>query len=58
MIHAHAGFAAVLYPVALGVLTLALVAAAWSRVFSGTVRYPSSWLERSPPSLFWGGWVE
>ena len=58
MVHAHAGLAAVLNPVALGVLILALTAAGWSRVFSSTIRYPSSWLEKSPPSLFWGGWVE
>jgi CBS-domain-containing membrane protein len=58
MVHAHAGLAAVLYPVALGVLILALIAAVWSRFLPGTVRYPFSWLEKSPPSLFWGGWVE
>lgn len=58
MLHAHAGFAAVLQPVGLGVLILALVAAAWSRILPGMARYPFSWLEKSPPSLFWGGWVE
>ncbi len=58
MVHAHAGLSAVLFPVGLGVLILALVAAGWSRLLAGTVRYPSSWLERSPPSLFWGGWIE
>jgi CBS-domain-containing membrane protein len=58
MLHAHAGFVAVLQPVALGVLILALVAAAWSRILPGAARYPFSWLEKSPPSLFWGGWVE
>ena len=58
MLHAHAGFAAVLQPVGLGVLILALVAAAWSRILPGTVRYPFCWLEKSPPSLFWGSWVE
>jgi len=58
MVHAHASLSTVLDPVGLGVLILALIAAAWSRVLPGTVRYPSSWLEKSPPSLFWGGWVE
>jgi CBS-domain-containing membrane protein len=58
MVHAHAGLAAVLYPVGLGVLILALIAAVWSRLHRGTVRNPSDWLEKSPPSLFWGGWVE
>ncbi len=58
MVHAHAGLSAFLYPVGLGVLILALIAAGWSRLLPGTVRYPSSWLEKSPPSLFWGGWVE
>ena len=58
MVHAHAGFTAILQPVGLGVLILAVVAAVWSRILPGVVRYPFSWLEKSPPSLFWGGWVE
>ncbi len=58
MIHAHAGFTAVVSPVASGIVVLAVVAAAWSRVAPDTIRYPSSWREKSPPSLFWGGWVE
>lgn len=58
MVHAHAGLSAVLQPVGLGVVILAVIAAAWSRLLPGTVRYPYSWLEKSPPSLFWGGWVE
>ncbi len=58
MIHAHAGFAAVLNPVASGIVVLAVIAAAWSRVVPGAIHYPSSWLEKSPPTLFWGGWVE
>ena len=58
MLHAHAGFSAVLQPVGLGVLILALVAITWTRLLPGTVRYPVSWMEKSPPSLFWGGWVE
>jgi CBS-domain-containing membrane protein len=58
MLHAHAGFGAVLQPVGLGIVILALVAIVWSRLLPGTVRYPTNWRERSPPSLFWGGWVE
>ncbi len=58
MIHAHAGFAAVLNPVASGIVILAVIAAAWSRVVPGAIRYPANWLDKSPPSLFWGGWVE
>lgn len=58
MVHAHAGLLAVFHPVGLGVLILALIAAGWSRLLPGMVRYPLSWMEKSPPSLFWGGWVE
>jgi CBS-domain-containing membrane protein len=58
MIHAHAGFAALWQPVGAGVLLLAFVAALWSRLVPGIAHYPCNWLERSPPSLFWGGWVE
>ena len=56
MLHMHAGLAALWQPVGLAVLTLALVAAAWTRLVPGHVRYPVQWLERSPPSMFWGGW--
>ena len=58
MVYAHAGFAALLQPVLVGVLSLAFVAIAWSRLFPGLVRYPVVWLDRSPPSTFWGGWSE
>lgn len=58
MVHAHAGFSAIMSPVAAGVIVLALFAAAWSRLVPGAIRYPASWLDKSPPSLFWGGWVE
>ena len=58
MIHSHAGFDALWQPVGVGVVLLALVAAAWSRLTPGAAHYPCKWLERSPPSLFWGGWVE
>lgn len=58
MVHAHAGFHLLWQPVLLGVLLLMGVAIIWSRLVPGMVRYPHSWLEKSPPSLFWGGWVE
>lgn len=58
MVHLHAGLAALWQPVGLAVLTLALVAAVWSRLVPGMVHYPAQWLERSPPSMFWGGWSE
>ena len=59
MLHAHAGFAAVLQPVgAVGCDLLALIAIGWSRLLPCKRGYPTSWWEKSPPSLFWGGWVE
>ncbi|WP_074705942.1 HPP family protein [Nitrosospira multiformis] len=30
----------------------------WSRLYPGLSHYPVSWLDQSPPSLFWGGWNE
>jgi hypothetical protein len=36
------------------VLSLAAVAAIWSRLYPGLLHYPVAWLDRSPPSLFWG----
>jgi CBS-domain-containing membrane protein len=58
MIQSHAGFAALWQPVLLGVLALAAVAFVWSRLVPGVVRYPVVWLDKSPPSTFWGGWGE
>jgi CBS-domain-containing membrane protein len=55
MVHAHAGFSA-LWPVLVGVLSLAVVAFFWSRLLPGTVRYPVAWLDKSPPRTFWGAW--
>jgi hypothetical protein len=40
------------------VLSLAVVAVIWSRLYPGLSHYPVAWLDRSPPSLFWGGWNE
>mgnify|MGYP001029742990 FL=1 len=56
MIHGHCSVLALWEPVLVGVLSLALVAAIWSRLYPGLSHYPIAWLDRSPPSLFWGGW--
>jgi len=58
MVHQHAGFFALWEPVGLSILILALVAAVWSRLAPGMVHYPTKWLDKSPPSIFWGGWSE
>jgi CBS-domain-containing membrane protein len=58
MIYSHAGLSALWEPVFVGVLSLALVAAVWSRLYPGLSPYPVVWLDRSPPSTFWGGWGE
>jgi CBS-domain-containing membrane protein len=58
MMHAHAGFVAVWFPVIVGVAALAIVAAVWSRLVPGMIHYPHRWLEKSPPAVTWGGWVE
>ena len=54
MIHGHAGWLAIFNPVLVGLIALVLVAAVWSRIFPGFVRYPYSWMDTSPPNLFWG----
>lgn len=51
MVHGHFGFQALWQPVGLGILILALVAAAWSRFIPGVSHYPVNWLERSPHSI-------
>lgn len=56
MVHAHAGWAALLQPVLLGIACLVLTAIVWSRLYPGLVRYPVAPLEPSPPHLNWGGW--
>jgi len=58
VMHAHATLAAVMQPVLFGVVILALVAAAWSRLVPGMLPYPSRWFEESPPTLSWGGWID
>jgi CBS-domain-containing membrane protein len=54
MVHSHAGLLAVWQPVFVGIALLVLVAAVWSRLVPGMVHYPLRWLEKSPPSSFWG----
>jgi len=58
MIYSHADMAALWCPVFIGIFSLALVAFIWSRIIPGTVRYPAAWLDKSPPSTFWGSWSE
>ena len=58
MIYGHSGLLALWQPVFIGVASLAAVAVVWSRLYPGLSRYPVAWLERSPPSTFWGGWGE
>ena len=58
MVHSHAGLLAVWQPVFVGIAILVLVAAAWSRLVPGVVHYPLKWLEKSPPSVSWGCWVD
>ncbi|HEU4382528.1 MAG TPA: HPP family protein [Anaeromyxobacteraceae bacterium] len=58
MIHGHAGWSALSQPVLVGVASLAVVAALWSRLFPGLSHYPVVWLDRSPPSISWGGWAD
>ena len=56
MVYVHAGWSVLWQPVFLGVAILAGVAVVWSRLYPGLSHYPVAWLERSPPSTFWGGW--
>jgi CBS-domain-containing membrane protein len=58
MIHAHATLVAIWQPVAVGVVILALIAAAWTRLIPGMMHYPCQWFEKSPPFISWGGWLE
>lgn len=58
MVHGHAGLSALWQPVGAGILILALVAAAWSRLVPGMAHYPIKWFDKSPPSDIWGGWAD
>jgi CBS-domain-containing membrane protein len=56
MVQVHAGWSALLNPVFLGVASLGVIAALWSRLYPGLAHYPLAWLERSPARITWGGW--
>lgn len=56
MVHAHAQWSALLFPVLTGIAVLAAVAVVWSRLYPGLVRYPVAPMTPSPPTLNWGGW--
>lgn len=56
MVHMHANYGALLSPVCLGVVALMLLAAFWSRLYPGLVRYPVAWTVPSPAQPLWGGW--
>lgn len=58
MVHAHAGFAALLQPVGVGVMLLALTAMVWTRLMPGAVRYPCELAAKSPSAPWWGAWNE
>lgn len=56
MVQAQAGWMALWHPVGLSLLVLTIVAALWTRLVPGMVKYPARWLDRSPPSIWWGNW--
>lgn len=58
MVYSHAGFASLWQPVSVGVICLAAIAFIWSRIVPGLVHYPVAWLDKSPPSAFWGAWTD
>ena len=55
-VHALAQVRALWQPVFAGVFALAVVAASCSRPYPGLTHCRVAWLDRSPPSTFWGGW--
>lgn len=56
MVYVHANWSALFQPVLLGVGSLALVAAVWSRLYPGLCRYPVDATAPSPAHINWGGW--
>ena len=56
MVHQHAGYTALLQPVLIGVLSLALVAMLWSRLLPQQKPWPQRWFSPSPSSDDWGSW--
>ena len=56
MVQAQANLSALWQPVGLSVLVLLAIAALWTRVTPGMRHYPVKWLDKSPPTMWWGGW--
>ncbi|MDR2452912.1 MAG: HPP family protein [Candidatus Accumulibacter sp.] len=56
LIHAHADWAVLWYPVLSGLVSLMLVAIVWSRLYPGLAPYPTEPWAPSPQKLDWGGW--
>jgi len=56
MVHENANFLALTESVGLSLLILVLVAVAWSRIVPGMIHYPRKWMDKSPPTAWWGSW--
>lgn len=56
MVYIHAGWPTLWQPVLMGIATLMLAAAVWSRLYPGLVHYPVQPMAPSPPQMNWGGW--
>jgi CBS-domain-containing membrane protein len=56
MVHEKANFLALTESVGLSLLILFLVAVVWSRIVPGMIHYPCKWMDKSPPTAWWGGW--
>ena len=56
MVHANANFLALSEAVGLSVMILFLVAIIWTRIVPGMLHYPHKWMDKSPPTAWWGGW--
>lgn len=56
MIHGHADFIHLGISVLSGVTIIFIVAYVWSRLGVGSIKYPVSWTQPSPPSLDWSLW--
>jgi CBS-domain-containing membrane protein len=56
LIHAHADWVVLWYPMLPGLVSLMLVAIVWSRLYPGLAPYPVEPLAPSPRKLDWGGW--
>lgn len=56
MIYSHSTISALWEPVFIGVFSLAMVAAIWSRLCPGLAHYPVAWLDKSPQTSIWNHW--